>query len=165
MRATEAYDRRTGRLAVVGVRRGETLGDLLDAVAERDAVRSTLLIPYVLAQARTTAVSIIMAMATQTMAIAWGRAARDRGVPAAGIERGYYGLLKDSKVYPGRTWKDAISCWLRASARWNRWELDHALQELLRADRAAKEARLSSEEQLLTSLVLTLCAPDARAAA
>jgi DNA polymerase III subunit delta len=144
--------------AVVGVRSGETLADLLDAVADRNARRAVALVPVVLSQAKANVVTVIMALATQMSAVAWGRASRDRGVPSAGIERGFYSLLKEGKAYPGRAWKDAVTCWHRATQRWTSAELDHALSELLTADIAAKEARVSSEEQLLTSLVLSLCA-------
>ena len=151
--------------AVVGVRSGETLADLLDAVADQNASRAVSLVHKVLAQPKSNAVTIIMALATQMSAVAWGRAARDRGVPAAGIERGFYSLLKEGKAYPGRAWKDAVACWQRATQRWTSAQLEHALDELLAADTAAKEARVSSEEQLLTSLVLALCAHTERRAA
>ena len=48
--------------------------------------------------------------------------------------------------------------------RWTAAELDAALAALLAADAALKETRLSSDEQLLTTLVLALCAPARRAA-
>ena len=99
-----------------------------------------------------------MSLSTQTSAIAWGRASRDRGVPPAGVERGFWALLKEGKAFPNRPWKEAVACWSSAAQRWTSAELDTALRELLAADVAAKEARVSSEEQLLTSLVLALCA-------
>ena len=151
--------------AVVGVRNGETLADLLDAVADRDAVRAVPLVPIVLSQAKANVVTIIMALATQMCAIAWGRAARDRNVPPAGIERGFYALLKEGRAFPGRSWKDAVAAWSRGTQRWTSGQLEHAMNELLAADIAAKEARVSSEEQLLTSLVLALCAHNERKAA
>jgi DNA polymerase-3 subunit delta len=151
--------------AVAGVRSGETMADLLDAVADRDAVRAVALLPVVLSQAKANAVTIIMALATQMSAVAWGRAARDRGVPSAGIQNGFYSLLKEGKAFPGRSWKDAVACWQRATQRWTSPELRRAMDELLAADISAKEARVSSEEQLLTTLVLSLCAqPDRKAA-
>jgi DNA polymerase-3 subunit delta len=151
--------------AVVGVRSGETLADLLDAIADRDSRRAVTLVPVVLSQAKANVVTVIMALATQISAVAWGRAARDRGVPPAGIERGFYSLLKEGKAFPGRPWKEAVASWNRATQRWTSSQLEGALNELLAADTAAKEARVSSEEQLLTSLVLALCAqPDRKVA-
>lgn len=151
--------------AVVGVRTGETLGDLLDAVADRNSPRAVSLVPVVLSQAKTNAVTVIMALATQTAAVSWGRAARDRGVPPAGIQSGFWSLLKEGKAYPGRTWKEAVECWVRATNRWTAPQLERAMRELLAADVAAKDARVSSEEQLLSSLVLSMCGGAERKAA
>jgi DNA polymerase-3 subunit delta len=151
--------------AVVGVRSGETMADLLDAVADRDATRAVPLVPVVLSQAKANVVTTIMALATQMCAIAWGRAARDRNMPPAGIERGFYALLKEGKAFPGRPWKEAVSAWSRGAQRWTSPQLQYAMNALLDADIAAKEARVSSEEQLLTSLVLALCAHSERKAA
>ena len=64
----------------VGIRRGETLADLLDRLAERDAAGSIELLPIVLAQPKNSAVFIVMALATQTLALAWARAQRDAGM-------------------------------------------------------------------------------------
>jgi DNA polymerase-3 subunit delta len=151
--------------AVVGVRSGETMADLLDAVADRNALKALPLVPIVLSQPKANAVTLIMALATQTGALAWGRAARDRGVPQAGLRNGFYTLLKEGKAFPGRSWGDAVDSWQRAVQRWTSPELARAMNELLAADIAAKESRVSSEEQLVTSLVLSLCTnPDRKAA-
>jgi DNA polymerase III subunit delta len=151
--------------AVVGVRRGETLGDLLDRVLAHDAPGALAVIDQVLLQPKTTAVSIVMALTTQMLALAWARAARDRGFPAIGIERELFTLLKESSAYPGRAWGEAVSAWSRALGGWKASELEAAIDALLAADYALKESRLSSDEQVIASLVLTLCGAPRRAAA
>jgi len=151
--------------AIVGVRRGETLGDLLDRVLAHNAPGALAVIDHVLAQPKVTAVSIVMALTTQMLGLAWARAARDRGVPAAGIERELFGLLKETSPYTGRPWGEAVSAWSRAVAAWRQPELDAAIDALLAADYALKESRLSSDEQIIASLVLTLCGAPRRAAA
>ena len=151
--------------SVVGVPQGQSLGDLLDAVAARDAAHAAVLVAPVLAQPKTTAVMIVMALATQTLAIAWGRAARDRGVAPGALEREFYGLLREGKVYPGRPWGDAVRSWSRASQQWGARESREAIRLLLMADAAAKESRLSSDAQFLETLVLSLCAIGQRVAA
>lgn len=146
--------------AIVGVRRGETLGDLLDAVASRNAAVALELLPHVLLQPKTSAVTIVMALATQTLAMAWGRAKRDAGLAPYRLENEFYGLLKESgSSYTGRSWGDAVRAWARALDAWTLADLDEALATLLATDAALKESRVSSDEQLLQSLVLTLCAP------
>jgi len=49
--------------------------------------------------------------------------------------------------------------------RWPAGDIDRALAELLNADIALKESRVSSEEDTLASLVLALCGTSARQAA
>jgi len=151
--------------AIVGVRRGETLGDLLDCVLAHDAPSALAVIDHVLAQPKVTAVSIVMALTTQMLGVAWARAARDRGFPALGIERELFALLKETSPYTGRPWGEAVSAWSRAVPAWRQSELDTAIDALLAADYALKESRLSSDEQIIASLVLTLCGAPRRAAA
>ena len=151
--------------AIVGVRRGETLGDLLDRVLAHDAAGALAVIDHVLAQPKVTAVSIVMALTTQMLAVAWARSARDRGYPAVGIERELFGILKESGGFTGRPWGEAVSSWSRAVGNWRAAELETAIDALRNADYALKESRLSSDEQIISSLVLTLCGAPKRAAA
>lgn len=151
--------------AIVGVRRGETQADLLDAVADRNVSRSLELVPHVLAQPKTTAVSIVMALSTQMLAISWGRARLDEGLSRARLVQEYFDLLKETGAFTGRSWGSATAVWARAAERWSREALDRALDSLLEADVALKESRVSSEEQLLATVVLSLCAAEERNAA
>ncbi|HEX6966610.1 MAG TPA: DNA polymerase III subunit delta [Gemmatimonadaceae bacterium] len=151
--------------AVVGVRRGETLGDFLDSVAARDAARALAMLHHVLEQPKTTGVSIVMALTTQTLALAWGEVLRrERGTPPARLEGEFFALLKSaSSAYTGRAWGEAVKAWARAVDRWDAASLDAALAALLAADIALKETRVSSDEQILTTLVLALCTGATRA--
>jgi DNA polymerase-3 subunit delta len=151
--------------AVVGVKRGETQSDLLDAVADRNATRALGLVPHVLAQPKTTAVSIVMALSTQMLAISWGRARMDEGLSRARLAQEYFDLLKETGAFTGRPWGSATAVWARAAERWSRESLDRALEFLLEVDIALKESRVSSEEQLLSTVVLGLCAADEKSAA
>ena len=67
--------------AVVGVRRGETVTDLLDAVARQDAAAAIALVGHVLGQPKVTGVQVVMMLSTQAFALAFGRARRDAGMP------------------------------------------------------------------------------------
>jgi DNA polymerase-3 subunit delta len=143
--------------AVVGIRRGESVGDLLDAVASRDATQALALLPGVLQQPKTSAVSIVMNLTTQTLALAYGEAARARGLQPRSLYNELMALLKETGAFPGRPWGEAVNAWTKYSDRWSAGALDSALAALLAADEALKETKLSSDEQLLTSLVLALC--------
>ncbi|HZK78582.1 MAG TPA: DNA polymerase III subunit delta [Gemmatimonadaceae bacterium] len=152
--------------AVVGVRRGETMADFLDQVAARNAARALELVPLILSQPKTSAVSLIMALATQTMALSWGRARLDEGLPQSRLQNEYFNLLKQSgSAFTGRPWGSAAAAWSNATSRWTARSLDRALTALLDADVALKESRVSSEEQVLATLVLSICIEDDRSIA
>ncbi|HKG94700.1 MAG TPA: DNA polymerase III subunit delta [Gemmatimonadaceae bacterium] len=150
---------------IVGVRRGETLGDLLDRVAERDAAGALALVAHVLAQPKTSAVSAVIGLTTQALALGWGYAMRAQGTPQGRLEGEYFGLLKETGGLPMRPWGEAVKAWARSAQLWPPAATDRALALLLAADCALKETRLSSDEQLLGSLVLALCADPAQSAA
>jgi DNA polymerase-3 subunit delta len=150
--------------AVVGVRRGETLSDLLDRIAECDVAGALAVVEHVLAQPKTSAVSVVMALSVQTLAIAWGRARRDEGLAHGRLAGEYFTLLKETGAYPMRPWGEAVATWTAAVERWSPASLDRALDALLATDIALKDTRVSSDEQLIASLVLTMCASAASAA-
>jgi DNA polymerase-3 subunit delta len=58
-----------------------------------------------------------------------------------------------------------VTAWTKHASRWSAADADAALSALLAADAALKETKLSSDEQLLTSLVLALCGRAVRRAA
>lgn len=143
---------------VVGIRRGETVSDLLDRVLERDATAALELMPHVLMQPKTSAVSIVMALSTQTLAVAWGRARLDTGLPEGRLEGEYFSLLKATSAYPGRPWGSAARAWAQAARSWTCAECEAALDALLAADIALKESRVSAEDQILATTLLAVCA-------
>ncbi len=150
---------------VVGIRQGASMSDLLDRIAERNAPAALALIEPVMALPKSGLVPILIALTVQTLGIAWGREARDRGLPAQRLESDFFSLLKETRAFPMRPWGEAVKCWARNVSRWDSASIERALAALLAADRTAKDTRISSEEQLLASLVLTLCAPAQRSAA
>jgi DNA polymerase-3 subunit delta len=150
---------------VVGVRRGESLGDLLDAVAAQDVGTALGLIPIVLQLPKTTAVSIVMALTVQTLALGYAEATLAAGASPRGLFNELMALLKDTGAFPHRPWGEAVNTWTKHATRWTAADVDAALQALLAADAALKETRLSSPEQLLTTLVLALCGRATRRAA
>jgi DNA polymerase-3 subunit delta len=142
--------------AVVGVRRGETLGDFLDLVAARDAAGALRLLPHILEQPKSGGVPIVMALTVQTLAVSYGRGRRDRGLPTAALKRDFFELLKVARN-AWRPWGEAAEAWTRAVDHWDGPALDRALQALYDADEALKQTRLSSDEQILATLILTMC--------
>jgi len=146
--------------AVVGVRREQTMGELLDAVAARDARRALALMPGVLQQPKTSEVQVVMALTTQTLAFGIALA---RGVRST---NDFFQILKSGGGnYTGRAWGEAANAWSRHVGRWTLAQVDRALHVLLRADVALKESKVSSEEQILATAILAMCADVERRSA
>jgi DNA polymerase-3 subunit delta len=143
--------------AVVGIRHGETLADLLDCVATRDAARALEMLPRVMAQPKTTGVSVVIALTAQTFALAWGSAARAAGMSPGTLSRTYFDLLKEGGAFVGRPWGEAVQHWMKALPHWDAARCDRALDLLLKTDMALKDTRASSEEQIVEGLVLGMC--------
>ena len=143
--------------AVVGIRHGETLADLLDRVAVRDAAGALAMLPHVMAQPKTTGVSVVIALTAQAFALAWGSAAKAGGMNTGTLSREYYNLLKEGGAFVGRPWGEAIQHWLKVLPQWDAQRCDRALDLLLMTDRALKDTKASTEEQVVETLVLALC--------
>jgi DNA polymerase III subunit delta len=144
--------------AVVGVRRGETMGALLDRVAERDPAGALALVEPVLAQPKVSAVGVVMALATQTLALAWGHTRRSPGASGNRLAPEFFSLLKETGANPMRPWGEAVATWARTVDRWTMDALDRALDALAAADAALKETRMTTDEQVVATLVLAMCA-------
>jgi DNA polymerase-3 subunit delta len=151
--------------AVVGVRRDATMANLLDAVAAKDVQRALKLTPIVLEQPRNSAVLAVMLLTVQLLGIGWLRARRDRGMPVSRLSGDAFTLFKKTGVFLGRPWGEAAQTWVAATAHWSERDVAFALDRLLAADRALKESRVSSEEQLLMSVILEICSDAQRSAA
>lgn len=144
---------------IIGVRQGETLGDFMDALVDRDAARALAMLPQLLSQPKTTGVSIVMVLANQTLAMAWGRAKLDKGMSSTSLEREYTGLLQSAGwLMLPRSFGAAAKVWARATEEWTAQALDRSLEALVAADVALKETRVASDEQILAGLVLSICA-------
>lgn len=146
--------------AIVGVTPGETIVDFLDALSDRDVSRALPLVPLILSQPKTTGVSIVMALSTQMLAIAWGQARLAEGMSRGALAKEYFEVLKRTGAFPGRPWGSASTAWAKGAASWKPNEIQRVLEILLDADLALKESRISSEEQLISSVALAICAAD-----
>lgn len=131
--------------AVVGIRRGETVSDLLDAIARHDAARAMELLPHVLSQPKVSAVQIVIFLSTQAFALAYGRAKRESGVPTNRLSAEFFAFLKETGGYPGRPWGEAASMWTKQVDGWSTASCAKALALLLEADIALKETMVSDQ--------------------
>jgi DNA polymerase-3 subunit delta len=138
--------------ALVGVRRGETVHDLVEAALERRAARAAQLIEPVLEQAGMSGVRILMLLGTHLVGTALARAERDRG--GARLEDAVLRHLNTARPHGLRGYKDEAARWVRWSAQWTAPELSDALRAALAADRALKGTTISDDRGIVTQLVL-----------
>jgi DNA polymerase-3 subunit delta len=151
----------TGRAAtaedvtsLVGVRRGETLYDLVHAALERRVARAAQLVEPVLEQAGMSGVRILSLLGTHLVGAALARAERDRGANEARLPDIVFRQLLAARPYGLRGYKDEAAHWSRWSALWTAAELRRTLRAALAADTALKTATVSDDRGILTQLVL-----------
>ncbi|MBA3890823.1 MAG: DNA polymerase III subunit delta [Gemmatimonadaceae bacterium] len=147
--------------AVVGIRRGETVGAFIDAISARDTGEALRLLPGILEQPKVNAVTIVLALSAQFFGLAWAQAVIARGGNTGTIMRDGFAFLKEGAGFTGRPWGEMPKSWTAHVKQWSATDLDAALAALLAADRGLKDSRVSSDEQWMATLVLTLCGAGA----
>lgn len=137
---------------LVGVRRGETIHDLVEAALERRAARAAQLVEPVLEQAGLSGVRIVTLLGTHLVGTALARAERDRG--STRIEDSVFRQMQWARPYGLRTWKEEAARWAEWSQQWSATDLDRALRATLKADVALKTATVTDDRGLVMQLVL-----------
>ena len=66
-------------------------------------------------------------------------------------------MFKNGPDFTRYNTRDAVKCWASNVHRWSHGALTRALEQLLAADLALKDTRVSSEDAIIASLVLSLC--------
>lgn len=151
--------------AIVGVRREESLGALLDAVANRDAAAALRVLPGLLEQPKSSGVFIVMVLGMQVLGTGFAHARLARRVPPQRLSGEIMNLIKESGGYPGRSWTEAAHAWTSAAGKWSADDLYAAAIALHWADRALKETGRTSEEGILQSAILAMCQTRGKRAA
>jgi len=150
--------------SLVGVRRGETIHDLVHAAMERQVARAAQLVEPVLEQAGMSGVKILSLLGTHLVGTAVARAERDRGASAARLPDVVLRQLLAARPYGLRGYKEEAAHWSRWSDVWSAAELSKALRAALAADNALKTATVSDDRGIVTQLVLGFAKLDREAA-
>jgi DNA polymerase-3 subunit delta len=150
--------------SLVGVRRGETVFDLVEAALARQVARAAQLVDPVLEQAGMSGVKIISLLGTHLVGTALARSERDRGVPVARLPDTLYRQMQSVRPYGLRSYKEEAARWTAWSGVWSARELGHALRAALAADNALKTATVSDDRGIVTQLVLGFAATQREAA-
>ena len=141
--------------ALVGVRRGETLQDFVDAALERRAADAARLVEPVLEQAGMSGVRMLSALGTALVGTALARAEVDRDARRRDrLEGALLSHLRAARPYGLGSWEQTAVRWARWAGLWTAGELRSALRLALDADRALKSSTLTHEAGILEQLVL-----------
>jgi DNA polymerase III subunit delta len=149
---------------LVGVRRDETVFDLVEAALERRVARAAQLVESVLEQAGMSGVKIVSLLGTHLVGTALARAERDRGVLPARLPDTIYRQMQSVRPYGMRSYKEEAARWSAWSGLWTARELGRALRAALAADNALKTATVSDDRGIVTQLVLGFAATKREAA-
>jgi DNA polymerase-3 subunit delta len=152
--------------SLVGVRRGETVYDLVHAALQRRVARAAQLVEPVLEQAGMSGVKIVSLLGTHLVGTALARAERDRGgnVAPPRLPDTVFRQLLAARPYGLRGYKEEAAHWSSWSAQWTAGELSHALRAALAADNALKTATVTDDRGIVTQLVLGFAKLDREAA-
>jgi DNA polymerase-3 subunit delta len=142
--------------ALVGVRRGETLQDFVDAALERRAADAARLVERVLEQAGMSGVRMLSALGTALVGTALARAEVDRDARRRDrLEGALLSHLRGARPYGLGSWEQTALRWARWAGLWTAGELRGALRLAVDADRALKSNTLTGEAGILEQLVLS----------
>src|SRR5947207_343087 len=151
----------TRAVVLVGVRRGETLQDFVDAALERRAAAAARLVEPVLEQAGMTGVRMLSALGTALVGTALARAELDRDARRGGsprsdrLEAVLLSHLRAARPYGLGSWEQTALRWARWAELWTADELRHSLRLATDADRALTSSTLTDETGILEQLVLS----------
>ena len=150
--------------ALVGVRRGATLPDLVDAALRHDAPAAAQLVEPVLEQASMSGVRIVSALGTALIGTALARAELDRGVAAARLPDVVFRHILAARPFGLGNWKEEAARWAEWARLWRPAALRRSLRQALAADQALKSSTVSDDRAIVTELLLTLTMPLREAA-
>jgi DNA polymerase-3 subunit delta len=139
---------------LVGVRRGETVHDWVDAVLARDTPRAVTLVEVVLCQAGVTAVQMVMALGTALVGVRLARALMDDGTSSRELERQVFQAMRAARPPKLRKWGHEAASWSAAARRWSAEDLDAATTVAYDADRQLKSTTVTDERGTLTNMLL-----------
>ena len=141
---------------LVGIRHGETSLDWRDAVLGGDPGKAVALLARLLDQPGVSGVKLVTLLGTTLVGLGVTRAAHDRGIRGAALERVVFEALRAARPFGLGSWKEETARWAGWAAAWPAPRLRDALRATLATDRALKSTTLTDERGLLADLTMTL---------
>jgi len=151
---------------LVGIRHGETIDDWRDAILRDDVAGATAMLPRLLEQTGVSGVRMLFTLGASLLVVQWARAmARERRLRG----RALAAAIKSDCLFATRPMVGSYGPFADLVAevvgQWPGRRVAHAVRATLMADVALKNTTISTEEGILTDLVLTLAASRPRKAA
>jgi DNA polymerase III subunit delta len=147
--------------ALVGIRRGETVSDWVQAVVRRDTAHAPELLDVVLRQGSVTGVQLVMALGTALVGVRLARALADAGTPWPRLRSAVFERIKAARPAGVRQWGSEAALWSEAARSWTAEELDAAIAAAAEADRRLKSTTISDERGVLLTMLFALPRPRA----
>lgn len=149
--------------ALVGVRRGETLQDWIDAVLLRDIPRALDMLDTVLSGSGVTGVRMVSALGTGLVGVMLACSLADSGRSRQQIRRELMGTLRSTRPHGLGNWSDVVALWVEATEAWSTLEANQALRAAYDCDRRLKSTTLGDQGAILTELLLQMIPAEAAA--
>ena len=143
---------------MVGIRHGETQYDWRDAVLQRDVARATAILPRILDQTGVSGVGLVALLGSSLITLGVVRAHYDRKLRGGALSKATWDTLKANRGGRIGNWGPFVDLAVNVASDWPQGRIRRALAALLAADQALKETRLSTEEGVLTDLILQIAA-------
>lgn len=144
---------------LVGVRHGETPADWRDAVLADQPDRALRMLPHVLAQPGVSGVRLVSLLGQGLVGLALTRGLFDEGRRGGGLIKATIDGLKRGRVW-GLDYGESARNWAGWVRAWPADRLRQALRAALEADQALKSTTISTEEGILTDLVLSVATAE-----
>jgi DNA polymerase III delta subunit len=145
----------------VGVRRGETPADWLNAALNRKAAKAVDLLRVILEQPGVTGVRLVMNLGTALIGTRIARAILDGGETAARAKSKVIDLLRTKRIWVG-SYAEESARWVRAAEKWTAEELDTAIASAYRADQELKSTTLTDQQGTIETMLLSFVASGVR---
>jgi len=146
---------------LVGVRRGETLQDWVEAVLLREIPRALEMLEVVLGRSGATGVRLTSALGTGLVGVRLARALIDEGHSSARVRKEVLSVIRASRPFGIGEWGSVAALWTRAAAAWSREESNMALAAAYECDRNLKSTTLGDERAIITGMLIQLISVEA----
>jgi DNA polymerase-3 subunit delta len=141
---------------MVGIRRGETMFDFMDAVTAREFGKATDMVRHLLEAPGTSGVRLVMALATALTGVALARALLDNGSAPGAAAQELKGQMFSSRPFGLRGYDEEARRWAGDAKKWTMKSVDAALAHLLRADKRLKNTTLGGDIEIVTEALLAM---------